>query len=121
MKVKIISLADEARTIRRLEKTNKYSRHALRLHRINEVRSEARAALLAYAFLKGKAYKNIEKSAHTPPDWKRVEALVRKYCVNWSASYGMLRENVITHEQHTQHNSSERVKEILIRFEKWKE
>lgn len=51
----------------------------LRDHRVNVVRPEARATLIAYAFLRGLPYEQVEPSAKTAPNWKRVEELVKKY------------------------------------------
>lgn len=88
LKVKIASLAAEAKIIRAMEK--KYRRSAegstrrrifwgLRDHRTSDVRREARSAQLAYGFLRGRTYRQIERECYSPPDWKRVEALVVKY------------------------------------------
>ena len=79
LKVKIKSLADEAKIIRREERqailrrdrkeelgnyTKANQEHevfeGLREHRMGIVRSEARAAQLAYGFIKGKKYAEIE-------------------------------------------------------------
>jgi hypothetical protein len=118
LKIKIKSLAEEARIIRaeerrhnigtrarkrirrHLAKTNNLTeaqRRALqrrsrpptghqeaifwglRSHRVRDVRREARAALLAYAFLRGRSYLESEGNAGTEPDWGRVVALVKKY------------------------------------------
>jgi hypothetical protein len=38
----------------------------LRSHRTNEVRNAARAAQLAYAFLRGKPYRSVERKSLTP-------------------------------------------------------
>lgn len=82
LRVKVKSLAAEARIIRREERRARCgrTRESLYLHRIRDVRGEARAALLAYAFLRGREY----GAAETPgkfnrPDWKRVLALVNKF------------------------------------------
>lgn len=53
LKIKIKSLSDEARAIRFEEKRwpgPSAERQGLYLHRINDVRSEARSAQLAYTF-----------------------------------------------------------------------
>jgi hypothetical protein len=88
LKVKLISLADEARTIRRLEyKAKKHVQYhidkcksgytpekardmyhaydvynGLYLHRKKDVASEARAANIALGFMNGKSYEEIEKT-----------------------------------------------------------
>ncbi len=59
----------------------------MRLHRIGSVRSEARWAQLAYAFLRGKPYllterslkKNAEGKTINPVDWDAVEKLARRF------------------------------------------
>lgn len=89
LRVKIKSLAAEAQIIRREERREKDRTKpgsvpsdvffGLRSHRVLDVRREARAASLAYGFLRGRDYKRIEASCHEPPNWKRVEDLVRKY------------------------------------------
>lgn len=89
LQVKTISLADEARTIRRVERklkraephfpALKETRESLRLHRKEEVASESRATALAHAFLKGKPYKTVEAKRHSDPDWKAIERMVKSY------------------------------------------
>lgn len=80
LKVKIKSLAEEAKIIRKEENKAKASfrwlrnkqgkeqeyedqfflYHSLRAHRKEPVGTEARAALIAYGFIRGKKYKQIE-------------------------------------------------------------
>lgn len=60
-------------------KPNMEAFYGLKDHRTNDVRSEARSSFLAYGFLRGRSYSQIEQTHHTAPDWKRVEQLVRKY------------------------------------------
>ena len=86
LKIKIKSLADESKTIRAEEKkliTAKQgpsmTRQGLYLHRVNDVRSESRAALIAYGYLRGRAYRQIEAKCHIKPDWKRASKLAEKY------------------------------------------
>lgn len=109
LKVKIKSLAEEARIIR-LEEQKKigFSRHVrdlvadgvndapvaesavalghyhgLHHHRTVDVRTEARAAQLAYAFLRGRDLLKVEPHLATPnakrPRWDRVKKLVERY------------------------------------------
>lgn len=87
LKVKIKSLAAEARIIR-LEEQKALGRKkpdpvlylSLRYHRTKDVRGEQRASLLAYAFVRGKAYAAAEKPAATnPPDMVRVKKLIEKF------------------------------------------
>lgn len=81
LRVKLKSLAAEAKIIRLEEARNKYLRHELSAHRRGTVRVAARNTLLAYAFLRGRTYKSVEPNAHTPPNWKEVERMVRQYGV----------------------------------------
>lgn len=82
LKIKIKSLAAEARLIKAEERKwpgTSTVRAGLQNHRIKDVRGEARSALVAYGFLRGRSYKRIERTTKTEPDWERVEALVAKY------------------------------------------
>lgn len=86
LKIKIKSLAEEARIIRHEEKKwygPSETRTGLYLHRVRDVRSEARAALLAYGFLRGRPYAALEKvgnhrQAHAL-DLPRIVKLAQKY------------------------------------------
>lgn len=77
MRVRVKELAKEATFIRHEE--NKIKSQGpldlnpkgaefwkLRSHRTNEVRNAARAAQLAYGFLRGKPYKTLERKSYTP-------------------------------------------------------
>lgn len=98
LKTKVISLVDEAKTIRRLENRRlrlfnearqdgndqraEYQEtvfKGLRGHRITVVRDEARASHLAYGFLRGQEYKQMERRADTMPDWKKIRKLACRY------------------------------------------
>lgn len=81
LKVKIKSLAEEARIIRKEETRakDKITRESLCNHRIHVVRRECRNTHLAYGFLRGKTYDQLERNCETPPDWKKVFAMVKKY------------------------------------------
>lgn len=85
LKVKIKSLAAEARIIRLEEaRTKDYQlKCVLYYHRVNDVRTEARLSQLAYGFLRGREYQEIEKSTQLI-NWKRVEKLVEKFGVSYS-------------------------------------
>lgn len=88
LKIKIKSLAAEARIIRHEERKAKASKlwHRTRQHkedadrywwvqidlhhhRTFDVRRASRAALLAYAFLRNRPYKTVEQKAHSLPGW----------------------------------------------------
>lgn len=52
---------------------------ALRQHRIQVVREEARYSLIAYAFLRDKAYFSIEPDSKSKVDWKRVWNIAKRF------------------------------------------
>jgi len=94
LKVKIKSLAEEARIIRKEEnKTLKLHKmkypeggycpqyDSLRNHRRIDVQGEARAALLAYGYLRGVPYKAMESKTKEDnrPNWKRVRTIAKKF------------------------------------------
>ena len=84
LKVKIKSLAAEARIIRFEEakarkRKNTEWRSGLASHRRGIVRSAARHTHLAYGFLRGRSYKQMEAKCTIKPDWKRVLTMVEKY------------------------------------------
>lgn len=98
LKIKILSLAAEARIIRHQEVrarndarriTKKRGpghsdvrneiRQSLYLHRINVVRRECRTANLAYGFLRGTPYIAMERKAHSEPDWSGVLKMICRF------------------------------------------
>lgn len=103
LKVKIASLEAEAKIIRaeadRWRSRAKRSRASvthpgehvesslflvqqLNAHRVTELRREARAALLAYAFIRGKAWRDVEPTNNPlrkGPDWDRVGDMVKRF------------------------------------------
>jgi hypothetical protein len=80
LRVKIKSLAVEARIIRREEmRTFGQLRAELHSHRTKAVRLAARESHVAYGLIRGFTLDQIEPIRRTEPDMKRVEALVRKY------------------------------------------
>ena len=80
LRVKIKSLAEEARIIRREERaTFGTLREELYRHRMDVVRSEARHAHLAYGFIRGLSYEQMEASTNQSPYWERVRQLIKKY------------------------------------------
>jgi hypothetical protein len=92
LKIKIKSLAAEAVIIKREEQRwkaapftvdNTKLTHplyfSLRHHRLFEVRNECRSAIIAYGYLRGLAYKQIEAKCHESPNWERIAELIRKY------------------------------------------
>jgi len=82
LKVKIKSLAAEARVIRLEERRcgrDDAARCSLHEHRVGIVRNEQRLSLLAYAFLRGRPLSAVEAKSFAPPDWTRVGKLVEKF------------------------------------------
>jgi len=115
LKVKSMSLAAEAKIIRNQEKQRaKQLRHALKhnyekaaeyhdkvrnglyLHRVKDVRSEARASNIAYGFLRNHKYSEIERFTYTHPDWAKVEFLALKYAERSSPRYNKPVEEVFS-------------------------
>lgn len=78
LKVKLINLADEARTIRKMERRGGPLRSELRNHRTGIVRDESRHTQIAYGFLHGRTIEAIG-TGKKPVDWKKVESMIRKY------------------------------------------
>ncbi len=84
LKVRIKELAEEARIIRKEELKAKASKHYAKLnglhhHRVQIVRPAARAAQLAYGYLRGRPYRTMEAAPRTEPDWKDVRRIVAKF------------------------------------------
>lgn len=90
LKVKIKSLAEEARIIRLEEdKAKKRIRkgrgevqklyNGLYLHRVRDVRHEQRSTLIAYAMLRGKTRGQTEPNCKKWIDTKRVAAMLQRY------------------------------------------
>lgn len=104
LKIKLKSLAAEAKIIRKEEKKELGFRVELRDHRIFPVRREARHTLLAYSFLRGRPYREVENKCLRPPDWVKVEAMVRKYGAPFGGST-------------TQDN--EEMAKVMARFKEW--
>lgn len=81
LKIKIKSLVAESRLIKNYENEKRYGflRDELHNHRVVDVRKQARSTYIAYGLIRGKKYAVIESRVKTKPDWKRVEAMLRKY------------------------------------------
>lgn len=101
LKIKICSLAAESKIIRREERkwpgltAEQHAaydpflsltrplpfnmRQSLHLHRVNDVRKATRAALLAYGFLRGRTYGQIENKTKNAPDWIRVIRTITQF------------------------------------------
>jgi len=83
LRVKVKSLAAEAKIIRREEKRMRGGalRDELALHRRGVVRSEARHTHLAYGFIRGRTLQQIEGRTEWPAfvSRERVQAMLKKY------------------------------------------
>lgn len=83
LKIKIKALAAEAVIIRHAErqwrKRDRDTFVSLQLHRQLAVRREARSSLLAYAFLRGRAYRSIEPKCYQKPNWAWVERIAKRF------------------------------------------
>jgi hypothetical protein len=87
LKVKIKVLAAEALILRQQEK--KYlpewrlradaTYFSLRHHRVEAVRKEQRSALLAYGYMRGRAYAQMEKKCYEKPNLERVLNIVQRF------------------------------------------
>jgi hypothetical protein len=97
LKIKIINLADEAKTIRANEiKLTGNMRADLHNHRVTVVRHVARHNLLAYGFLRGKAYKSMEQSCYEKPNLEEILKHVLKFggAQATAIPQGALEENI---------------------------
>ena len=91
LKIKIVNLADEARTIRKEERkaleaareegtSDLYNVYfGLREHRTGIVRNAARTNLLAYGFLRGRSYAQMEQKTSEAPDFYQVFKVVKRF------------------------------------------
>jgi len=118
LKIKIKSLAAEAKIIRKEEKRVKFQsiRESLYRHRIDVVRYEARHTHIAYGFLRGRTYAQIEANPKTPPNWDKIRKMVEKYGRHipaWTPS-----ENYVSWEAKTVESKKQLV-ETLKRFDEW--
>ena len=84
-------------------------RENLRDHRLFTVRRECRLTHLAYGFLRGRAYRQLESYSRTKLDWGRVERMVMRY--------GMSTELGWPRKEGIKPPSNPEMKEA---FEKWK-
>jgi hypothetical protein len=85
LKVKVKSLAAEASIIRtEARRTNRVAlRNGLTEHCKEVVRKAARNTQLAYGFVRGREYRQIEPGAYSPPDWKEITRMVKQYGICW--------------------------------------
>ena len=80
LKIKIKSLADEARTIRKeANKTNGMVKWNLNEHRTKVVRPHTRHNLLAYGILIGTPYEIMENKCHESPKFSDVSKIAKRF------------------------------------------
>jgi hypothetical protein len=80
LRIKIKSLADEARTIRQeAKKTSGMVKWGLNAHRTGTVRHHTRHNLLAYGLLRGTPYEIMEKKCHEAPDFNAVTQHAKRF------------------------------------------
>ena len=80
LRVKVKSLAEEARIIRREEqRTRGTLRDELHNHRVLVVRSEARHSCIAYGLIKGRSLEQLERPGSSEFNWDRVNKMLVKY------------------------------------------
>ncbi|ATS92357.1 hypothetical protein DLP05_071 [Stenotrophomonas phage vB_SmaS_DLP_5] len=80
LKVKLKSLAAEARIIRKEEsKTHGALRDELHRHRVGIVREVARSTHIAYGIIRGKTLDQIEPNRQTEPNWEAINKMIMKY------------------------------------------
>lgn len=88
LKIKVKSLAAEAGIIRnqmsKLKGKNwSHLAKPLQEYRRGSLRAEARDTHIAYGFLKGRSYFQIESTVKRPADWENIARMVKK-CGNTS-------------------------------------
>lgn len=80
LKIKLKSLAAEARIIRREEQRSHGAlREEMHLHRARYIRQIARNTHIAYGLIRGRTLEQIEPHAQTEPDWTAIEKMIQKY------------------------------------------
>ena len=84
LKMKVKSLAAESQIIRHQELKFKgkswcHLADPLIAHRRGPLRSEARDTHVAYGFLKGRTYRQIEDNPKTEPNWDNIARMVKKH------------------------------------------
>lgn len=110
LKIKIKSLADEKRTIKHeVRKLGRQISHVtlskgecpelwkLRAtqgsvfwHGHDDVRAEIRSAHLAYGYMRGRSYKQLEAKCREEPNWDRVTRIVRSFGGDTSGLQGWI-------------------------------
>jgi hypothetical protein len=71
--------SDEQKRHRRAANWTLSDRMDLMDHRKGVVRSAARTNLLAYGFLRGRSYEQMERYSEEEPDWIAIEKVVKRF------------------------------------------
>ena len=80
LKIKVQSLVDEAKNIRReANKTSGKEKWGLNHHRTSVVRPHTRHNLLAYGILRGIPYSVMEKKCRETPDFSGVSKIAKRF------------------------------------------
>jgi hypothetical protein len=80
LRIKIKSLADEAKSIRKeARKVSGIVKWNLNHHRTTVVRDHARHNLLAYGILRRVPYRKMENRCHEKPNFSRVETIAKRF------------------------------------------
>ncbi len=122
LKVKIKSLGEEARIIRKETKRTRCIsiKEGLYRHRIDTVRPEARHTHLAYGFIRGRTFKQIENKSKVAPDWKRVRKMVEKYGVHLEPYYWNSDESFSDYRKRSEEHQIQQ-EQLMERFDAWVE
>ena len=91
LRVKVKSLADEAKIIRQEMRKVQigWVKESLYLHRIGIVRTEARHSQLALSAVRGRPYQHAERKCKSPPDWKKIQDMVKRLNYSWFLDVGI--------------------------------
>lgn len=91
LRIKLLSLASEAKHIRRWERRllaaarsgkapdAKDRFWSIRNHRKDDIAPEARATVLAFGFLRGRPYKTMEQRRYSDPNWSQILRMATEY------------------------------------------
>lgn len=83
--IKAAKASNDARALARIPQL-RADRDSLREHRKTIVRPAARDAALAYGFLRGRSYLQIERKRFTDPNWAAIEQMVIRHGVRAGAA-----------------------------------
>lgn len=89
LKIKIVSLAYEAKLIRTSERAAKEEANYIELsklvhHRKHIIRPESRKSHLVYGFLRGTPYRKMERRCQEEPKWSSLEKMAKRFKDAWT-------------------------------------